>query len=59
MIPEREAKGHGEGKRLTSGRISKTILNGSGVPGMLGRPAVERRVRLREMWQPSGIPVGK
>lgn len=59
MIPERDGKSHGKSKRLTPGNISKTILIGSGVPGIPGKSAVERQVRLPEMWQPSGIPVGK
>ena len=32
MILEREDKGHGEGKRVTPGNISKTVLYGKGVP---------------------------
>lgn len=59
MKPEREAEGHGEDKRLTAGNISKTVLYRSGMSGVPGRPAVERRVCLPKMWQPSRIPVGK
>ena len=59
MIPEREEKGYGEGKKVTPGNISKTVLYGKGVPGLPFRPTVEGRVCMPKMWQPSGIPVGK
>jgi len=59
MIPEREGKGHGEGKRVTSGDISKAVLYGGGMSGVPGKAAVERWVCLPKMREPTWIPAEK
>lgn len=56
MKPEREGKGHGEGKRITLGSISETILNRKCVPGLSGSTAVGKGVRLPQMWESAWIP---
>ena len=35
MKPEREGKGHGEGKGITPWNISETVLYGKGMSGVL------------------------